>query len=88
MPLERIRRGAARSDAVLDAVADGPGKRELDPAVLERADRVVVDDEEKSRRIGELQGWARGQGPAPIPLGAGALRGHSSAEPGRRPALD
>ena len=37
--------------------ADTNGKRELPPGVLERA-RIVVDDSEQARRIGECQ-WAR-----------------------------
>ncbi len=35
--------------------SDGPGKRELDPWVLKRADRFFVDDMEQSAARGELQ---------------------------------
>ncbi len=35
--------------------ADLPGKRELDPKVLRRADRVVCDRREQCRTMGELQ---------------------------------
>jgi ornithine cyclodeaminase/alanine dehydrogenase-like protein (mu-crystallin family) len=36
--------------------SDGAGKRELAPAVVAAAARVVVDVEAQSRRLGELQG--------------------------------
>ena len=35
--------------------SDGPGKRELDRGVMERADLLVVDSREQSLRLGELQ---------------------------------
>jgi ornithine cyclodeaminase len=59
--------------------ADFPGKRELEPAVLERADRLYCDRLEQCRRLGELQHW---QGSRPLratELGA-VMRG---AAPGR-----
>ena len=36
--------------------SDAPHKRELDPDVLTRADRIAVDDLVQSRRLGELKG--------------------------------
>ncbi len=35
--------------------SDGPGKQELDPVLLRRADVVVVDSLDQCRRLGELQ---------------------------------
>jgi alanine dehydrogenase len=35
--------------------ADGPGKQELDPAIVGLADKVVVDSLAQCRRIGEIQ---------------------------------
>ncbi|MBI3476978.1 MAG: ornithine cyclodeaminase family protein [Acidobacteria bacterium] len=35
--------------------SDGPGKHELDPAVVEKADVIVCDSYEQCRRLGELQ---------------------------------
>jgi ornithine cyclodeaminase len=35
--------------------SDGPGKQELDPALLRRADILAVDSVEQCRRLGELQ---------------------------------
>ena len=35
--------------------ADGPGKQELDPAIVKLADKVVVDSLAQCRRIGEIQ---------------------------------
>jgi ornithine cyclodeaminase len=35
--------------------SDGAGKQELDPALLARADRLVVDSREQCARLGELQ---------------------------------
>jgi ornithine cyclodeaminase len=35
--------------------SDGPGKQELDPAILRRADRVVCDRKTQCFRLGELQ---------------------------------
>ena len=49
--------------------SDGPGKRELDPALVAGADRVIVDDPDQSRTLGELQGFPTGTGPAPVALG-------------------
>jgi ornithine cyclodeaminase len=36
--------------------SDGPGKKELDRSVLERADILAVDSVDQSERLGELQG--------------------------------
>ncbi len=35
--------------------ADGPGKQELEPSVVARADKVVVDSLSQCKRIGEIQ---------------------------------
>ncbi|MBY8997664.1 MAG: ornithine cyclodeaminase family protein [Candidatus Thorarchaeota archaeon] len=35
--------------------ADGPGKQELDPYIMTRASKIVVDSLEQCRRIGEIQ---------------------------------
>jgi ornithine cyclodeaminase len=35
--------------------SDGPGKQELDPKVLARADRIVCDARTQCLRLGELQ---------------------------------
>jgi len=35
--------------------ADGPGKQELDPAIVKLADKIVVDSLSQCRRIGEIQ---------------------------------
>lgn len=35
--------------------ADGPGKQELDPRVMTRASKIVVDSLEQCRKIGEVQ---------------------------------
>lgn len=35
--------------------SDGAGKQELDPALLARADRLVVDSRDQCARLGELQ---------------------------------
>ena len=37
------------------AGSDGVGKQELDPALLERADRIAVDSRDQCARLGELQ---------------------------------
>lgn len=61
--------------------SDGAGKRELDPAWVARADRLVVDDPDQSRALGELQGVPPGAGPAPVALGdvlAGRAPGRTS----------
>jgi ornithine cyclodeaminase/alanine dehydrogenase-like protein (mu-crystallin family) len=45
-----------REGAHVTAVgSDAPGKQELDPALLRRADRLVVDSRDQCRRLGELQ---------------------------------
>ena len=51
--------------------SDGEGKRELEPALMLAADRVVVDDRSQSRSLGELQGVASEEegGPEAVPLG-------------------
>jgi ectoine utilization protein EutC len=36
--------------------SDAPGKQELDPAILGRADRIVVDRRSQCERLGELRG--------------------------------
>ncbi len=41
--------------------ADGPGKQELDPQIMTRVSKIVVDSLEQCRRIGEIQ-HALGQG--------------------------
>jgi len=41
--------------------ADGPGKQELDPSVLESADVIVCDAYEQCQRLGELQHIAIGK---------------------------
>lgn len=41
--------------------ADGPGKQELEPSIVAKADKVVVDSLSQCRRIGEIQ-HALGQG--------------------------
>ena len=35
--------------------ADGPGKQEMDPAIVKLADKIVVDSLTQCRRIGEIQ---------------------------------
>jgi len=35
--------------------ADGPGKQELDPAIMKRADKIVVDSLNQCKIIGEIQ---------------------------------
>ena len=65
--------------------ADLPGKQELDPEVLRRADRVVCDRREQCLAMGELQHAAElleGRN-APIELGeltSGRVPGRQSAE--------
>ena len=62
------------------AGADFPGKQELEPAVLERADRLFCDRLEQCRQLGELQHW-NGEAPLQaVELGA-VVRG---AAPGRQ----
>ena len=41
--------------------ADGPGKQELDPKIMTRASKIVVDSLDQCRKIGEIQ-HALGQG--------------------------
>jgi ornithine cyclodeaminase/alanine dehydrogenase-like protein (mu-crystallin family) len=41
--------------------ADGPGKQELDPYIMTRVSKIVVDSLEQCRKIGEIQ-HALGQG--------------------------
>jgi ornithine cyclodeaminase len=60
--------------------ADFPGKQELDPAVLERADRLYCDRLEQCTRLGELQHWNAGRPLNAVELGA-VVRG---AAPGRQ----
>lgn len=51
VPSSAIRDGAT----VVAVGSDGPGKQELDPALLARADKLVVDHLEQCARLGELQ---------------------------------
>jgi ectoine utilization protein EutC len=60
--------------------ADFPGKGELEPAVLERADRLYCDRLEQCRRLGELQHWRGARPLEAYELGA-VVRG---AAPGRQ----
>ena len=62
------------------AGADFPGKQELDPAVLEHADRLFCDRLEQCRRLGELQHWKADRSLNVVELGA-VIRG---AAPGRQ----
>jgi len=62
------------------AGADFPGKQELDPAVLERADRLFCDRLDQCRRLGELQHWKSDRPLKAVELGA-VIRG---AAPGRQ----
>jgi ornithine cyclodeaminase len=52
--------------------SDGPGKQELDPALLARADRLAVDSRDQCARLGELQ----------HALAAGLLRAEQAVELG------
>ncbi|GIV01012.1 MAG: cyclodeaminase [Actinomycetota bacterium] len=78
-----VRAEWVRPGALVTAVgADGPGKRELEPEVLARADLLVVDSLEQCRRLGELQ-HAPELAEAAVELGAicaGRRPGRSSAE--------
>jgi ornithine cyclodeaminase len=59
--------------------SDGEGKQELEPALLRRADLLVVDDRSQSERLGELQ-HARDVGDHAISLGeicAGTAQGRT-----------
>jgi ornithine cyclodeaminase len=49
--------------------SDGPGKQELDPAVLSRADRIVCDSRRQSTHLGELQNARLGDGATVVELG-------------------
>jgi ectoine utilization protein EutC len=60
--------------------ADAPGKNELHPAVLERADLVVCDSRAQCARLGELH-HALEQGIAPATVELGEITG--GARPGR-----
>jgi ornithine cyclodeaminase len=60
--------------------ADAPGKNELHPAVLERADLVVCDSRAQCARLGELH-HALEQGIEPATLELGEIT--SGARPGR-----
>ena len=65
--------------------ADLPGKQELDPEVMRRADRVVCDRREQCLAMGELQHAAEllEGGNAPVELGeltSGRAPGRQSAE--------
>lgn len=60
--------------------SDFPGKQELDPAVLERADRLYCDRLDQCRHLGELQHWQGDHALAATELGA-VIRG---AAPGRQ----
>jgi ornithine cyclodeaminase len=51
-----VERAWLRTGAHVTALgSDGPGKRELDPAILRDADVLVVDSRDQSVRLGELQ---------------------------------
>jgi ornithine cyclodeaminase len=52
--------------------SDGAGKQELDPELLARADRLVVDSRDQCARLGELQ----------HAVAAGLLRGERAIELG------
>lgn len=60
--------------------SDFPGKRELHPDVLERADRLYCDRLDQCRRLGELQHWQGDHPLEAVELGA-VIRG---AAPGRQ----
>lgn len=63
--------------------SDGPGKQELDPAVLQRADQVVCDRLAQSVVAGELQHLAADQRPSAIELGlltSGQHAGRATAD--------
>jgi ornithine cyclodeaminase len=62
--------------AIIAVGSDMPGKNELQPAVLERADVVVADDPAQASRVGELQHSAEAAARAE-PLGALLERGGS-----------
>jgi ornithine cyclodeaminase/alanine dehydrogenase-like protein (mu-crystallin family) len=67
--------------------ADTPGKRELGPAVLERAAWIVADSLPQAKRAGELQ-WhsAPREGQTIVDLGS-VLSGASLPERGDRPVV-
>ncbi len=61
--------------------SDGPGKQELDPEILRRADVLVVDSRDQCSRLGELQ-HAVDQSAGALELGdvcAGRAEGRTSA---------
>jgi ornithine cyclodeaminase/alanine dehydrogenase len=55
------REALVRADWIREGVhinaigADGPGKQELDPMIVKKADKVVVDSLAQCRKIGEIQ---------------------------------
>ena len=72
-----VERGWLKPGAHVTAVgSDGPDKQELDPAILEAADLLVVDSRDQCLRLGELQ-HAPGQADRAVELGticAGSAR--------------
>jgi ornithine cyclodeaminase len=56
--------------------ADFPGKQELEPEVLEKADRLYCDKLDQCIRLGELQHWRGSRPPPAIELG-GVVRNAS-----------
>src|SRR3954452_23453316 len=68
--------------------SDAPGKQELDPAVLGRADRVVVDRRSQAERLGELRSaLAAGTVPPERPIDElGEIV--AGSKPGRRSASE
>lgn len=68
--------------------SDGPGKQELDPALLRRADVLVVDALDQCRRLGELQ-HAPDLAERAVELGA-VIAGHAAgrADPGQITVAD
>ena len=59
--------------------ADFPGKQELEPAVLRRADRLFCDSLAQCERLGEFQHWPGPEGITAVEIGA-VVRGDG---PGR-----
>ncbi|MHA3962415.1 MAG: ornithine cyclodeaminase family protein [Candidatus Thorarchaeota archaeon SMTZ1-45] len=55
------RKALINADSIHDGIhinaigADGPGKQELDPHIMTRASKIVVDSLEQCRKIGEIQ---------------------------------
>jgi ornithine cyclodeaminase/alanine dehydrogenase-like protein (mu-crystallin family) len=64
--------------AIVAVGSDMPGKQELDPEILERADLVVADDPGQAARVGELQ---HAPGAAGRAGKLGELLAERSAEP-------